>query len=91
MTKFSRFGLLAVMAVFALTLSACGKDKDEKAVSAASAGILTFIPADSPYVFVTLESAPEELSDKVEPHIDKLLDATSTSCSMRTKSSFARR
>ena len=75
MTKFSRFGLLAVMAVLALTLSACGKDKEEKAVSAASAGILTFIPADSPYAFVTLEPAPEELSDKVEPHIDDLLDA----------------
>ncbi|MDJ0699831.1 MAG: hypothetical protein QNJ07_08250 [Woeseiaceae bacterium] len=74
MTKFSRFGLAAVTAVLVLSLSACGKDKEE-AAKAVEAGILQFIPADTPYVFVTLESAPDELADKIEPHVDTMLDA----------------
>ncbi len=74
MTKFSRFGLLAVTAVLALSLNACGKDKEE-AAAAADGDILQFIPADTPYVVVTLESAPDELADKIEPHVDTMLDA----------------
>ncbi|MDJ0701610.1 MAG: hypothetical protein QNJ07_17320, partial [Woeseiaceae bacterium] len=74
MTKFSRFGLLAVTAALVLSLSACGKDKEE-AAKAVEADILAFIPADTPYVFVTLESAPDELADKIEPHVDTMLDA----------------
>ncbi len=74
MTKFSRFGLLAVTAALVLSLSACGKDKEE-AAKAVEGDILQFIPADTPYVFVTLESAPDELADKIEPHVDTMLDA----------------
>ncbi len=76
MTKFAKTGLLAVAAVCALALAACGKsDKEEPGVSATSTDILSFIPADTPYVLVTLESAPEELSDKLEPQVDAILDA----------------
>jgi len=76
MTKIARSGLLAVAAVGVLALAACGKsDKQEQGLSGPGAEILTFIPADSPYVMVTLEAAPKELSDKIEPRVDAMLDA----------------
>lgn len=73
MIKFSKFGLLAVAAVFALALVACGKADKEKEVQA----ILDFVPADTPYVFAGLEPAPEDLIDKLEPQVDAMMSAYS--------------
>lgn len=69
MIKFSKFGRLAVAAAFALAIAACGKtEKDREA-----AEILAFVPADTPYVFVGLEPAPEELFDKLEPQVNTMM------------------
>ena len=71
MIKFSKFGPLAVAALFALAIAACGKGDKEQEVQA----ILEFVPADTPYVFAALEPAPEELFDKLEPQVDAMMSA----------------
>ena len=70
--------LVAVAAMCAVTLVACG-DSDEKskqsaAISAAS-GLLNYVPADSPYVFASLAPLPDKVMDKLEPKIDRILQS----------------
>jgi hypothetical protein len=65
--------LLLTMAVtlpLAVMLLSCSK-KDE----AAEAGLLKYIPADSPYVLVTQGQLPDDLYDKLEPEMNKMLAA----------------
>ena len=66
--------ILAVMAVGALLLTGCDRDDKEKPPAellAASADILKYIPADSPYVFATLAPLPDDvmLSPRVAPAV----------------------
>ncbi len=45
------------------------------AASGESADLLKYIPADTPYVFVSTEPMPSKLADKFEPTIDGILKA----------------
>lgn len=45
------------------------------AASGNSADLLRYIPADTPYVFALTAPLPSELTDKLEPTIDELLQA----------------
>ncbi|MEQ8205427.1 MAG: hypothetical protein RIA65_04565, partial [Woeseia sp.] len=59
-------------AVLLLALvAACSKGAD--AVQAADSPILQYVAADTPYLFGILQPLPDELSDKLEPRIEKLL------------------
>ncbi|MGI9205657.1 MAG: hypothetical protein ACR2Q3_16700 [Woeseiaceae bacterium] len=57
-------------------LVACG-DSDEAGSSGSVSGdsILTFIPADTPYVFATTGDAPDDVIDKLTPQLDATLSA----------------
>jgi len=70
-----RFWSFMAVAVL-LTLAACSK-KDASPLSDAS-GPLRYVPADTPYIFGTLEPAPDDFMDKMEPKIDQLLAAQRT-------------
>jgi len=63
------------IAVCAL-LAACGKKAEEpESVSPLgdTAGLLRYVPADTPYLFAALAPVPEDFMDKMEPKIDQIL------------------
>ena len=74
-SKFLRYTLLIFG--LALTIVACSNSSDETPSSAlqSSDGILRYVPSDTPYVFATPEAMPDDVLDKLEPHIDAILSS----------------
>ncbi len=73
----SRNWLLA-LTVCAFALTGCGKKDEPPAATGAltdDAGLLQYVPADSPYVFANLKPLPDDFMDKVEPRMDMMLGA----------------
>ena len=66
MNQFSRRVLIAVT-LFSIS--------GVQAASNNSADLLAYIPADTPYVFVSTEPLPGRLADKLEPTMDEILQA----------------
>jgi hypothetical protein len=69
-----------LLGVFALGVAACGKSADEARVASPltnTAGLLGYVPDDTPYVFGILEPLPDDLMDKIEPKLERLLAAYS--------------
>ena len=60
----------STMVVIAFLTSSCGDEKDRKPKE-----ILQYIPADTPYVMAFTKPFPDDLMDKVEPSVDKMLSA----------------
>jgi len=57
---------------------ACDKSDDEAAkgtVLSSNDTILQYIPADTPYVFANVAPLPDELMDKLEPKIERVLQS----------------
>ena len=71
--QFLRLVLLLCSVVF--VLNACSDSSDDEASSPLSSadGVLKYVPADTPYVFATPEPMPEEVLDKMQPHVDAIL------------------
>jgi hypothetical protein len=70
--------VISLLAISAVMLSACSKDEEPAAPSAAvssSSELLQYIPADSPYVFVSLEPISDEIMDDLEPKLDRVLSS----------------
>jgi hypothetical protein len=67
--------ILTLMAVGAVLLTGCDRDEKEAPAEllAASADVLQYIPADSPYVFATLAPLPDDVMDHLEPKLDRVL------------------
>lgn len=61
---------LVMIAVIALPIAACG-DKSGKSEKAALQ-LLTYVPADTPYVFAGTEAMPEDVIEKMQPMLDEL-------------------
>ncbi|MGB5347943.1 MAG: hypothetical protein WBN23_17390 [Woeseia sp.] len=53
-------------------LAACSKDASDGAFSGADSP-LRYVDADTPYLFASLKPMPDEVYDKIEPRMDKLL------------------
>lgn len=70
MTKLNKFGGVVVAALCVFIVAACSKKEE-----AASAEILQFIPAESPYVIAMLVEWPEDLVEKLKPQIEEMLEA----------------
>ncbi|MGI9272326.1 MAG: hypothetical protein ACR2QT_11160 [Woeseiaceae bacterium] len=68
--------LVAIVAF--TTLVACS-DSDEKggtsAAFTAADSLLSYVPADSPYVLASLAPLPDDVMDKLEPQIDRILES----------------
>jgi len=80
MLKLVQSRYLFLLAACALGAAGCGKSADERdAVSPLTdtGGLLRYVPADTPYVFGTLEPPPDEFVDNIEPKVDRLLAAYS--------------
>ena len=60
---------------FTLLLAGCSKDSDEPdtAMLSSDQGILSFVPADSPYVLANAQPLPDDLLDKLEPKTERLM------------------
>jgi len=74
----SRFmKVTAVLCTVVVALGACSSSEDEKQSGSlkASDGLLQYIPADSPFVFASPEPMPQDVLDKLGPHIDAILAA----------------
>jgi hypothetical protein len=68
--------VLAVFAISAVMLAGCGKDEESVETSSAFSSdntLLKYVPADSPYVFASLEPLPDDVMDEIEPMLDKVL------------------
>jgi hypothetical protein len=74
-TPSSKLVLIAVFCVAAMV--ACG-DSDEtskKSAVTTADSLLNFVPANSPYVFANLAPLPDDVFDKLEPKIDRILSS----------------
>ena len=72
----SRFLLIAALTLGVLAACSDSDEKSEAAAAIASAGeLLSYVPADSPYVFASLSPLPEDVMDKLEPKIDRILQS----------------
>ena len=70
--------LVAFAAICTMTLAGCGDSEEESGQSAAIAAageLLNYVPADSPYVFASLSPLPDEVMDKLEPKLDRILQS----------------
>lgn len=75
----STFAKIVFPLVFAaLVFAACSKDEPESSLLSSNDTILRYIPADTPYVVAGVEPLPDELLDKMEPKLTKLLGAYQT-------------
>jgi hypothetical protein len=68
-----------VVAVLALTLTACGR-KEEPAAGAGNA-LLDYVPADTPYLAANLEPLPEDVVDAYLQRVQPVLDEMQTQLS----------
>ncbi|MCH7821706.1 MAG: hypothetical protein IIA07_06785 [Proteobacteria bacterium] len=76
MFKFDSKRLIILILVGALSLVACDQSDDSAGGSsllASNDSILRYVPADSPYVFASVEPLPDDILDKLEPKFDRIL------------------
>jgi len=68
--------VLAVIAISALIVAGCGKDEetaDTSSALVADSTLLKYVPADTAYVFASLEPLPDDVMDELEPMLDRVL------------------
>lgn len=70
MFKSSSTRIIASIVVSAIVLVGC-----DKSGSKLDDTVLQYVPADTPYVFANVVPLPDELMDKLEPRIEKLLSS----------------
>jgi len=65
----------------AFILVACDKDESDDATSQVLASentLLQYVPADSPYVIASITPLPDDLMDRIEPSMDRVLQSYQT-------------
>jgi hypothetical protein len=73
--------LVLTAVIASLSLYGCSSSDDDtgSAANIAAAGeILQYVPADSPYVLANLEPLPDDVMDKLEPNVDRILASYDT-------------
>jgi hypothetical protein len=81
MFKSTRTKVFLTVVASVLMLAACDRSEDKRADSSllsSSDTILRYVPADTPYVVANVEPLPDDLMDKLEPKIDRLLQSYQT-------------
>ncbi len=74
MFKAVPFKTILALCFLSLAIVACTDSSDDKATAPTlDAGLLKYVPADSPYVFAMLDPLPDEVADKLEPKVDAIL------------------
>jgi len=67
--------LTAVISAFLFSACSKSEDKDEASVFSTNDTILRYVAADTPYIFAAIEPLPDDVLDKIEPHIDQMMDS----------------
>ncbi len=67
--------LTAVISAFLFSACSKSEDKDEATVFSTNDKILRYVAADTPYIFAAVEPLPDNVLDKIEPHIDQMMDS----------------
>ena len=67
--------LTAVISAF--LFAACSKSDDTADTSILSSDdtILRYVAADTPYIFAAIEPLPDDVLDKIEPHVDQMMES----------------
>jgi len=73
--------LITLTLVTLLWLAACGKS-EEPTASTATNELLTYVPADTPYLFANLEPVPEEVIDTFLTRLQPVLDSMQSQLSI---------
>jgi hypothetical protein len=76
--------LTTLILVILLSLAACGKGEEppEAAASAATNQLLSYVPADTPYLFANLEPVPEDVVDTFLTRLQPVLDSMQSQLSI---------
>lgn len=76
--KFTR--ILALIGATALLITACGNESAETAVAVVdnSNPLLDYVPADTAYVYATIEPAPKDITDAYVARFQPVLDVMSS-------------
>ncbi|NIA27484.1 MAG: hypothetical protein GWP02_05455, partial [Desulfobulbaceae bacterium] len=66
--------------ISAFLVAACSKSEDKDVAPAFNADdtILRYVAADTPYIFAAIEPLPDDILDKIEPHVDQMMDSYQT-------------
>jgi len=67
--------LTAVVSAFLFSACSKSEDKDEATVFSTDDTILRYVAADTPYIFAAIEPLPDDVLDKIEPHIDQMMES----------------
>ncbi len=70
-----RPALFGAVLSFALLASCGDADKADTSELNSAAGVMGFVPADTPYLVATPGDLPDDLMDKLEPQVDTVLKA----------------
>ena len=73
--------LTTLILVTLLILAACGKS-EEPTASTATNELLSYVPADTPYLFANLEPVPEEVIDTFLTRLQPVLDSMQSQLSI---------
>ena len=63
--------------ISAFLFAACSKSDDtgDTAVFSSDDTILRYVAADTPYIFAAIEPLPDDVLDKIEPHVDQMMES----------------
>ncbi len=76
MSRLLSLALSVSCASLLLQAAGCGGSSDDQPIALdEEAGILQYVPADTPYVFARAGELPDDLREKIEPRIDQILEA----------------
>ncbi|NOX68115.1 MAG: hypothetical protein GXP15_02930 [Gammaproteobacteria bacterium] len=75
MTNIRFLRVVLVFCSIALVTSACSRsaDEDSSATLQSADGLLQYVPADTSYAFAMAEPLPQEVIDKMQPHLEAIL------------------
>jgi len=63
--------------ISAFLFAACSKSDDtgDTTIFSSNETILRYVAADTPYIFAAIEPLPEDILDKIEPHVDQMMES----------------
>jgi hypothetical protein len=63
--------------ISAFLFAACSKSDDtgDTTVFSSNDTILRYVAADTPYIFAAIEPLPDDVLDKIEPHVDQMMES----------------
>ncbi len=63
--------------ISAFLFAACSKSDDtgDTTIFSSDDTILRYVAADTPYIFAAIEPLPDDVLDKIEPHVDQMMES----------------